>query len=58
MDLLCHCVSQDCTNCPVYKAWIEGKDPQQIFNEMKQKEKENEHLSQDLSDMHDHHDFV
>lgn len=33
MDLLCHCVSQDCTNCPVYKAWREGKDPQQIFNE-------------------------
>ena len=38
MDLLCHCVSQDCTNCPVYKAWIEGKDPQQVFNERKQKE--------------------
>ena len=27
MDLLCHCVSMDCTNCPRYKNWLEGKNP-------------------------------
>ena len=30
MDLLCHCVSTDCTNCPRYKNWLEGKDPDAI----------------------------
>ena len=40
MDLLCHCVSQDCTNCPVYKAWREGKDPHLVFNENKQERKQ------------------
>ncbi|MBR1988622.1 MAG: hypothetical protein IKA36_06285 [Clostridia bacterium] len=27
MELICHCVSTDCSNCPRYKNWLEGKNP-------------------------------